>query len=118
MAQGPVDLGGVAVTNAYDPDAEWIIHAAAIPHYGDGKATRESIADATRNALERADDLGAESLVVPARGRGVAGFDLADGARIVCEEIAAFEPTSLADVRFVGYGDDEVATIRAAAADV
>ncbi|MFC4551318.1 MULTISPECIES: macro domain-containing protein [Halorussus] len=110
-AKGPVDLGEVAVTDAYDLDAEHVVHAAAMPHYGDGKATERSVRDATRNALAAADDLGATSVVLPALGCGVAGFDLREGARIICEEIAAFEPTSLEDVRFVGYGD-EYETIR------
>jgi O-acetyl-ADP-ribose deacetylase (regulator of RNase III) len=118
MAKGPVDLGDVAVTDAYDLDAEWVIHAAAMPHYGDGKATDESIADATRKSLERADDLGATSLVIPALGCGVAGFDLEDGTRIICEEIAASEPESLSTVEFIGYSDDEVETIRSVADDV
>jgi O-acetyl-ADP-ribose deacetylase (regulator of RNase III) len=117
-SKGPIDLGAVAVTDAYDLDAEWVIHAAAMPHYGNGQATRESIADATRHTLQRADELGAESLVIPALGCGVAGFDLREGAEIIAEEIAAFEPETLSDVRFVSYSDDEVATIRAAAADV
>jgi len=113
-SKGPVDLGDVAVTDAYDLDATWVIHAAAMPHYGDGRATRESIADATQNALARADDLGAESLIVPAMGCGVAGFDLREGAAIIAAEIDDFEPETLADVRFIGYSDDEVAVIREA----
>jgi len=118
VSKGPVDLGGVAVTDAYDLDAEWVIHAAAMPHDGDGRATRESIADAARNALEAADDLGAASLVIPALGCGVAGFDLGEGARIIAREIADYDPTSLEDVRVIGYSDDEVATIREAVGDV
>ena len=117
VSQGPIDLGAVAVTDAYDLDAEWVIHAAAMPHYGDGQATAESIRAATRNSLARADDLGCESLVLPALGCGVAGFDLREGARLICEELAAYEPESLTDVRLIGYGGDEVATIREAAAD-
>jgi len=117
-SKGPVDLGAVAVTDAYALDAEWVIHAAAMPHSGDGQATRESIADATRNALARADDLGAESLVVPALGCGIAGFDLAEGARIVAGEIDRYEAETLSDVRFIGYADEEVETIRDAAAAV
>jgi O-acetyl-ADP-ribose deacetylase (regulator of RNase III) len=116
-AQGPVDLGAVAVTDAYDLDAEWVIHAAAMPHYGDGQATAESVRAATRNSLARADDLGCDSLVIPALGCGVAGFDLREGARLICEELAAYEPESLADVRFIGYSENEVETIREAAAD-
>jgi len=118
VEQGPIDLGEVAVTDAYDLDAEWVIHAAAMPHHGDGRATAESIRAATRNALQRADELGAESLVIPALGCGVAGFDLAEGARIICETIDAHDPVTLEDVRFIGYSDDEVATVRDAAARV
>jgi O-acetyl-ADP-ribose deacetylase (regulator of RNase III) len=111
MAEGPVDLGAVAVTDAYGLDADYVIHAAAMPHYGDGKATETSIRDATRNSLEAADELGCESLVVPALGCGVAGFPLEAGARVICEELAAYEPTSLSDVRFVAYSDEEFETV-------
>lgn len=109
--KGPVDLGAVAVTGAYDLDAEYVIHAAAMPHYGDGRATEESIRSATRNALAAADERGCASLVIPALGTGVAGFDLETGASIVCEELRSFEPTSLEDVRFIAYGDDEFETV-------
>lgn len=111
MSKGPVDLGEVAVTDGHGLDAEWVIHAAAMPHYGDGEATEASIADATRNTLERADELGAESLVIPALGCGVAGFALDDGARIICETIADYDPETLRDVRVIAYSDDECATI-------
>lgn len=111
VAKGPVDLGSVAVTDAYDLDADVVVHAAAMPHYGDGRATPESIRDATRNALEAADERGCSSLVIPALGCGVAGFDLTEGARIICEVIDAYEPSSLSDVRFIAYSDDEYETI-------
>jgi len=111
VAKGPVELGEVAVTDAYDLDAEYVIHAAAMPHYGDGKATPESIRDAARNALDAADERGCESLVIPALGCGVAGFDLEAGARIICEVLTDYEPTSLRDVRFVAYGDGEYRTV-------
>jgi O-acetyl-ADP-ribose deacetylase (regulator of RNase III) len=54
VEQGPIDLGDVAVTDAFDLDARWVIHAAAMPHYGDGLATADSVEDATVNALEAA----------------------------------------------------------------
>ncbi|WP_433623704.1 macro domain-containing protein [Halomicrococcus sp. NG-SE-24] len=117
-SKGPVDLGGVAVTDAYDLDADHVVHAAAMPHYGDGEATAESVRDATHNALERADDLGAESMVLPALGCGVAGFDLREGARIICETIAGYEPSSLSDVRLVAYSDEEYETISRVASEV
>jgi O-acetyl-ADP-ribose deacetylase (regulator of RNase III) len=115
---GPVDLGDVAVTDAFDLDADVVVHAAAMPHYGDGRATADSIGAATRNALAAADDRDCESLVIPALGCGVAGFDLEEGARIIAEEIWAFDPDSLSDVQFIAYSDDEYETIqRVATAD-
>lgn len=102
-SNGPIDLGEVAVTDAYDLDAEYVIHAAAMPHYDDGRATDQSIRDATRSSLEEADELGCESLVVPILGTGAAAFAFEDGARLVCEEIAAYEPDTLADVRVIAY---------------
>jgi O-acetyl-ADP-ribose deacetylase (regulator of RNase III) len=118
VSKGPVDLGGVAVTDAYALDAEWVIHAAAMPHYGDGKATQESIRDATRNTLEKADDLGAESLVIPAIGCGVAGFDLVDGARFIAETIAEHDPITLEEVRFIAYADEDYEAVSRVADDV
>jgi len=118
VEQGPVDLGGVAVTDAFDLDAEYVIHAAAMPHYGDGRATAESIREATRGSLAAADERGCESLVIPALGCGVAGFDLETGARIICEELVAYEPETLHDVRFITYGDDGFETVSRVADEV
>ncbi|MBS3761548.1 macro domain-containing protein [Halodesulfurarchaeum sp.] len=114
METGPIELGAVAVTDAFDLDAEYVIHAAAMPHYGDGQATAESIESATRNALERAEKLGCESMGIPALGCGVAGFPLRDGAEIIGSTIAAFEPDVLQDVRFIAYSDSEYETVVAA----
>ncbi|ELZ12763.1 Appr-1-p processing domain-containing protein [Haloterrigena salina JCM 13891] len=113
-AEGPVDLGEVAVTDAYDLDADHVIHAAAMPHYGDGQATEASIREATRNALETADDLRCRSIVLPALGCGVAGFDFAEGAALIAEEIRNYEPETLEEVWFIAYADEEYDTIRAA----
>lgn len=116
--KGPVELGEVAVTDAYALDADYVIHAAAMPHYGDGKATEQSIRDATRNTLTMAEQLGCRSLVIPALGCGVAGFPLEEGARIIAEEITAYEPETLEDVRFIGYSDDEYNTIKQVAEEL
>jgi O-acetyl-ADP-ribose deacetylase (regulator of RNase III) len=118
VSKGPVDLGGVAVTDAYDLEADYVVHAAAMPHYGDGQATAESIRDATRNALEAADERSCESLVLPALGCGVAGFDLEAGARVIAGTVVDYEPSSLSDVRLIAYSHDEYETIRRVASTV
>ncbi|WP_276271629.1 macro domain-containing protein [Haloarcula litorea] len=116
VAKGPVDLGGVATTDAYDLDAEYVIHAAAMPP--GGESTAESIRDATRNALAEADALDCESVVLPAIGCGIAGFDFEEGVRLICEVIRDFEPSSLTDVRLIAYDDDSYETIRRVADEV
>ena len=107
MSKGPVDLGDVAVTETYGLGAEYLIHAAAMPHYGDGQATSESIRTATRNALKQADELECGSLVVPVLGTGAAGFDFERGAELVCEQIREYDATTLSDVRVIAYSDPE-----------
>lgn len=111
MAEGPIDLGEAAVTDAFDLDADYVIHAAAMPHYGDGRATRESIREATKNALETAEELGCESIVVPVLGTGAAGFDFETGAKIVCWAIDRFDAGALADVRVIAYTNAQYTTL-------
>jgi O-acetyl-ADP-ribose deacetylase (regulator of RNase III) len=118
VSQGPVDLGEAAVTDAFELDAEHVIHAAAMPHYGDGRATRESIRDATTNALAAADDLDCESVVVPVLGTGAAGFEFERGARIVCKAVRDYDPETLSDVRVIAYSDDEYETLQRVAEEV
>jgi O-acetyl-ADP-ribose deacetylase (regulator of RNase III) len=118
VSRGPVELGEVAVTDAYELDADHVVHAAAMPHYGDGRATRESIAAATENALAAAADLGCESVVVPVLGTGAAAFEFAEGARIVCEVVRDYDAEILSDVRVIAYSDAEYEQLEQVAEDV
>lgn len=115
LAKGPVELGAVAVTDAYELDARYVIHAAAMPHDGDGKATAESIRHATMNALSAADDLECRTLVIPALGCGVAGFDLEEGAQIIAETLVEYDAITLESVSMIAYSADEHAIMHDAA---
>jgi len=112
VENGPVDLGEVAVTDAYDLDAEYVIHAAAMPHYGTRKATEESIQSATHNALKKADELGCQSVVIPVFGTGAAEFAFERGADLVCSTVADYNPSTLTDVRVIAYSETEYETLR------
>jgi len=131
IEKGPVDLGEVAVTDAFDLDADYVIHAAAMPHYGvhetrsesreptrtrgsgdDGKATEESIQSAVWNSLETADELGCESLVIPVLGTGAAGFAFERAADLICSEIADYKAETLVDVAVIAYSDDQYELLR------
>lgn len=111
VAAGPVDLGEVAVTDAYGLDADIVIHAAAMPHYGDGLATEASVREATTNALAAADAHGCRSVVIPVLGTGAAGLAFTTGTRAVCEEVAAYEPSVLEDVAVIAYGEEDFETL-------
>lgn len=118
IAKGPVELGEVATTDAFGLDAEYVIHAAAMPHYGDGNATPESIERATRNALNEADELGCKSVVLPVFGTGAAGVDFETGARIVCRSIDEFDPAHLELVEVIAYDEAQFAQLRSIASSV
>lgn len=118
VSKGPVDLGEVAVTDAYDLDAKYVIHAAAMPHYGDGRASTESIRSATKNALERAETLGCSLLVIPLLGTGAAGVDVETGARVLCKEIRRFEPSTLGDVRVIAYAQADYEIVKSVAGEL
>ena len=109
-SKGPVDLGEVAVTDADDLDADHVVHAAAMPHYGDGRATEERIRTATRNALAEADALDCESVVLPVLWTGAAGFDFETGAPLVREEVWEYDPTAPRGVRVVAYSEPRYET--------
>lgn len=112
IAKGPIELGEVVVTDAFDIDAQYIIHAAAQPHFGDMRATADSIRMATRNTLNRADELGCESIVLPALGCGAGGVDLTEGFHVICEELHRYEPDTLEDIRVIAYSDEEYETMQ------
>ena len=114
--KAPIPLGGAVETDAHDLDAEYVVHAATM-ELGGG-ASEESIRDATRNALALADELGCESVVLSALGCGIAGVDLETGAPYIFEEILAFDPQGLEDVRVIGYQQASFETMQRLAGEL
>ncbi|NMB17114.1 MAG: Appr-1-p processing protein [Firmicutes bacterium] len=110
VAKGPIGLGEAVVTPAYRLKAKYVIHAAAMPHYGDGRATSHSIREATLNALLKADELGCKTIAIPALGCGVAGFPLEEGLRLILTVIKDYRPRNLETCRLVLYTSQEYET--------
>lgn len=110
IEKGPIEFGEVAVTDAYNLDAEYVIHAAAAA-FG-GQATKMHIRQAVQNTLETADDLECESIVMPAIGCGTAGFDIENGGSIILDEIQSFNATTLEKITVIGYTDEEYRALR------
>jgi O-acetyl-ADP-ribose deacetylase len=99
---GPIEVGDAVATGAGRLAARWVIHGAVMGQ--DLKTDAELVRRATESCLRIADELGAESLALPAFGTGVGGFPLDECARIMVEAARGHEPTSLRRVVFAVFG--------------
>ena len=108
---GPVKTGEVAVTSAGKLNAKWIIHAVG-PIWGEGNED-EKLRNAVYNSLKKADELGAESISLPAISSGIFGFPKERCAEIffkTIKEFASSNPKKLKLVRLCNI-DSETANI-------
>jgi O-acetyl-ADP-ribose deacetylase (regulator of RNase III) len=101
-AKGPIPLGTAVETGAGRIPVRYVIHGAVMGQ--DLQTTADLVAQTTRSCLALADELGAESLALPAFGTGVGGFPLEEAAGIMVREARAFESDSLKRVVFAVYG--------------
>jgi O-acetyl-ADP-ribose deacetylase (regulator of RNase III) len=110
LEKGPIALGEVVVTGGYGLDAEYVLHAAAA-HFG-GDSSQRTIATATKNVLRTADSLSCASVVLPAIGCGIAGFPFAQGVEVIHTQITEYSPSSIEEIRLIGYTDEEYQVMR------
>ena len=102
IAQGPIPVGTAVATTAGRLHARYVIHGAVMGQ--DLVTDADLVRRTTRACLELADELGCESLALPAFGTGVGGFPLGECSRIMVAEARALEATSLRRVIFAVYG--------------
>jgi O-acetyl-ADP-ribose deacetylase (regulator of RNase III) len=112
VAKGPIAVGDAVATGAGRLPARWVIHAAVMGQ--DLVTSADAIRGATRRTLEVADELGAESLALPAFGTGVGGFPLDECARIMVAEARGFDARTLRRVVFDVYGEAAAAAFNSA----
>jgi O-acetyl-ADP-ribose deacetylase len=106
VAQGPVPIGTAVATTAGSLPHRFVIHGAVMGQ--NLSTTSEYIAETTQSCLELADELGLESVALPAFGTGVGGFALDKCAEVMLGATARFaegQPASLKRVLFVLFGD-------------
>jgi O-acetyl-ADP-ribose deacetylase (regulator of RNase III) len=104
VSLGPIEVGDAVATGAGRLTARWVIHGAVMGQ--DLRANAELVRRTTASCLLIADELGAESLALPAFGTGVGGFPLDECARVMVEAVRAHEPRSLRRVVFAVFGDE------------
>jgi O-acetyl-ADP-ribose deacetylase len=83
--RSPIGLGEAVETTGGAMPCRWVIHAATMELGGPTSA--EIIRRATASTLQRADELGCQSLALVAFGTGVGGFPLEEAARIEVDEV-------------------------------
>ena len=103
VSKGPVEVGTAVATGGGRLPARHVVHGAVMGQ--DLRTSAELIAKTTRSCLEVADEVGAESLALPAFGTGVGGFPLAECARIMVGAAREYQPCSLRKVVFAVFGD-------------
>jgi O-acetyl-ADP-ribose deacetylase len=104
VAKGPIAIGEAVATGAGRLQARWVIHGAVMGQ--DLQTNADLVRRTTGSCLRVADELGAESLALPAFGTGVGGFPLDECARIMVEAARGHEPSSLKRVLFAVFGED------------
>ena len=83
---------------------QWVIHGAVMGQ--DLRTNAALVSQTTTSVLQVADELGAESLALPAFGTGVGGFPLDECARLMVDAVRAHEPRTLRRVVFAVYGEE------------
>jgi O-acetyl-ADP-ribose deacetylase (regulator of RNase III) len=95
--------GTAVATDAYRLPAKWVLHAVGPVWRGGGDGEPELLAGAYRSCLRLADELGAESIAVPAFSMGIYGYPAREGAQVAVQTVAT-TPTRVRLVRFVLRG--------------
>lgn len=104
IQQGPIDVGDAVATKAGRLPARWVIHGAVMGQ--DLKTNADFVRRTTESCLRLADELGVESIALPAFGTGVGGFSVDECARIMVEAVRNHEPSSLKRVVFAVFGGE------------
>jgi O-acetyl-ADP-ribose deacetylase len=102
VAKGPIEIGDAVATAGGRLRARWVIHGAVMGQ--DLRTDANLVRRTTESCLRVAEELGAESLALPAFGTGVGGFPLGECARLMVEAVREHRAGSLRRVIFAVFG--------------
>ena len=98
---GHCPTGEAVVTGGGNLPAKWVIHAVGPIWRGGGARAEKLLAFAVASALERADEIGAKSVALPALSTGAYGFPIDRAAKISIKEARRFASRARAVERIV-----------------
>ena len=85
---GGCPTGQAVATTAGALPASWVIHAVGPVWAGGGRGEAGLLAAAYESAFDRAEELGARSMTLPAISCGIYGYPLDDGAAVAVQAVA------------------------------
>jgi O-acetyl-ADP-ribose deacetylase (regulator of RNase III) len=104
VAKGPIPVGEAVATGAGGLKARWVIHGAVMGQ--DLRTNADLVKQTTESCLREAEELGVESLALPAFGTGVGGLPLDECAEIMVAAVRSHEPSTLSRVVFAVFGPE------------
>jgi O-acetyl-ADP-ribose deacetylase (regulator of RNase III) len=96
--------GQAAVTTAGDLPASWVIHVVG-PVYAKKEDRSHLLESCYREALRRADEIGARTVAFPAVSAGIYGWPMDDAARIAVNTVRS-TPSEVEEARFVLFSQN------------
>lgn len=105
---GTCRAGNAVATRAGRLPARWVLHAVGPVYRGGQRGEAEILASCYRQCLHLAEELGAESLTLPAISTGVYGYPLDEASEIAVRTVASrlsAAETSVQRASFVLFGD-------------
>jgi O-acetyl-ADP-ribose deacetylase len=101
---GGLPTGQAAVTTAGNLPAQWVIHVVG-PVYANKEDRSHLLESCYREALRRADEIGARTVAFPAVSAGIYGWPMDDAARIAVTTVRD-TPSEIVEARFVLFSQD------------
>ena len=108
-------VGRATVTLGYRLDALWIIHTVTPKWLGGNRGEPVLLESCYREALARADEVGAQSVAFPALATGAHGYPLKEAARIAVGMVRSI-PTDVQLIRFACFDNNTLRAFQAALA--